>query len=94
MPKSFYTTNEAAAALGVTSTRVRQMVQDGTMTAEKHGRDLLIFPEAIEQAKLRKTKPGPAAVASADDQGAASSAIEADAPVKEEKPKGKGAKKK
>jgi excisionase family DNA binding protein len=57
--KALYTTNEAAAELGVTSTRVRQMVLDGTITAEKHGRDLMILPEAIEQAKLRKTKPGP-----------------------------------
>jgi len=61
MAKTFYTTNEAAVLLGVTSTRVRQMVLDGTMTAEKHGRDLMILPEAIKQAKLRKTKPGPAA---------------------------------
>jgi len=27
----------------------------------KHERDFLILPEAIEQAKPRKTKPGPAA---------------------------------
>ena len=67
MAKTFYTTNEAAAELGVTSTRVRQMVLDGTMTAEKHGRDLLILPEAIEQAKLRKTKPGPKKQSATDD---------------------------
>ena len=59
MAKAFYTTDEAAAALGVTSTRIRQMVLDGSIAAEKHGRDLLILPEAIEQAKLRKDEAWP-----------------------------------
>jgi excisionase family DNA binding protein len=59
MAKAFYTTAEAAEELGVAASRVRQLVLDGTIAAEKHGRDLMILPEAIEQAKLRKTKPGP-----------------------------------
>jgi excisionase family DNA binding protein len=59
MAKAFYTSAEAAAVLGITPPRVRQMVLAGEMEAKKHGRSLLILPEAIEQAKLRKTKPGP-----------------------------------
>ena len=65
MAKSFYTSAEAAAVLGITPPRVRQMVLAGEMEAEKHGRALLILPEAVEQAKLRKTKPGPAAATDA-----------------------------
>jgi excisionase family DNA binding protein len=82
MAKAFYTTNEAAAELGVTSTRVRQMVLDGTMAAEKHGRYLLILPAAIERAKLRKTKPGPAPSTTADSPSAGAPA----AVICEEKP--------
>jgi len=74
MAKAFYTTAEAAEKLGVAASRVRQMVLDGTMTAERHGRALLILPEAIEQARLRKTKPGRAASTATDvpDDGAPS----------------------
>ncbi len=59
MEKPFYTTVEAAAALSITAARVRQLILDGEMMAEKVGRDLLIPAEAIEQARQRKTKPGP-----------------------------------
>jgi excisionase family DNA binding protein len=61
MEKDTYTTKEAAAKLKVSSARVRQMVLDGTLPAEKFGRDLVITREAIEAAKHRKTSPGPAA---------------------------------
>ncbi|HEX8773703.1 MAG TPA: helix-turn-helix domain-containing protein [Pyrinomonadaceae bacterium] len=54
-----FTTEEAAAELGVTSARVRQMIIDGTIEAEKFGRDLLITAEALQVARQRKTKPGP-----------------------------------
>jgi excisionase family DNA binding protein len=76
MAKAFYTTAEAAEELGVAASRVRQMVLDGTMTAERHGRALLILPEAIEQAKLRKTRPGPAAATDAPDDRQLSAVIE------------------
>jgi excisionase family DNA binding protein len=54
-----YTTTEAAEMLAVTPARVRQMVLDGTIQAEKKGRDLLITKSQIEKAKARKTTPGP-----------------------------------
>jgi excisionase family DNA binding protein len=61
MSKSFYTTEEAAAELGVTPARIRQMVIDGSLQADKFGRDLAIGAAAIVKAKTRKTKPGPEA---------------------------------
>ncbi len=61
MEKDTFTSKEAAAKLKVSSARVRQMVLDGTLPAEKFGRDLVITREAIEAAKHRKTSPGPAA---------------------------------
>jgi excisionase family DNA binding protein len=54
-----YTTTEAAKMLEVTASRVRQMVLEGTIRAEKKGRDLLIPKSQIEKAKARKTRPGP-----------------------------------
>lgn len=60
MAKTLYTTAEAAAALGVTAGRIRQMILDGELAAEKLGRDLVIKAEDITAAKSRKTAPGPA----------------------------------
>lgn len=60
MAKTLYTTAEAADELGVTAGRVRQMILDGELAAEKLGRDLLIKAEDITAAKSRKTMPGPA----------------------------------
>jgi excisionase family DNA binding protein len=54
-----YTTEEAAKILGITAGRVRQMIIDGKIMAEKRGRDLLIPVSEVEKAKLRKKKPGP-----------------------------------
>jgi excisionase family DNA binding protein len=59
MKKDTFTTNEAAAELNVSSARVRQMVLDGTLPAQKFGRDLVITLEALEVARRRKTSPGP-----------------------------------
>ncbi len=59
MSKETFTTAEAAEVLGVSATRVRQMVLDGTLPAEKFGRDLVITSAALELARKRKTKPGP-----------------------------------
>lgn len=59
MGKDVYTTEEAAARLGVTSARVRQMILDGLLQTERFGRAHVITPAAIEVARQRRTKPGP-----------------------------------
>lgn len=59
MVKDLYTTSEAAAELGVTSARVRQMILKGELAAQKFGRDLMITAKAVAEAKKRKTSPGP-----------------------------------
>lgn len=59
MSKQAYTTGQAAAELGVTPARVRQMVLDGLLPAEKFGRDLAISADGIALARQRKTAPGP-----------------------------------
>jgi excisionase family DNA binding protein len=61
MDKKTYTTNEAAAELGVSSARVRQMVIDKTLPATRFGRALVISADALNAARHRKTSPGPAA---------------------------------
>jgi excisionase family DNA binding protein len=60
MRENLYTTNEAAGLLDVTPARVRQMVARGEIASVKMGRDRFITAEAIEEARQRKTKPGPA----------------------------------
>lgn len=54
-----FTTNEAAARLGVTPARVRQMVASGKIESERFGRDTVITAAALTEAMKRKTKPGP-----------------------------------
>ena len=54
------TTEAAAKTLGVTPGRIRQMVLDGSLEAEKFGSNLAIDATSVEAAKQRKTKPGPA----------------------------------
>jgi excisionase family DNA binding protein len=61
MIKNLFTTSEAAERLDVSPARVRQMVARGEIESVKMGRDRFITAEAIAGAKLRKTKPGPAA---------------------------------
>ncbi len=66
MDKEAFTTKEAAERLGVSAARVRQMVLDGSLPAEKFGRDLVITRRALEAARQRKTSPGPAAKSSSE----------------------------
>ena len=63
MNETLYTTNEAAAALGISPARVRQMVARDEIASVKMGRDRFITARAIAAAKQRKTSPGPAAKA-------------------------------
>jgi excisionase family DNA binding protein len=59
MDKRVFTANEAAEELGVSSARVRQLILDGTLKTERFGRAHVITAAALEEAKLRHTKPGP-----------------------------------
>ena len=52
------TSAEAARELGITQSRIRQLIAAGTLRAEKHGRDWLIAPEDLETARQRDTRPG------------------------------------
>jgi excisionase family DNA binding protein len=54
MVKDWLTTAEAAARLGVTAGRVRQMVLKGQLPAEKAGRDLMIKEEDLKLVQHRK----------------------------------------
>ena len=70
MPKILFTTSEAAAELGVTSARVRQMILKGELAAGRFGRDLMINAEAVTKAKKRKTTPGPSSLNDLDEKAA------------------------
>lgn len=59
MGRDYYTTEEAAAHLGVTVGRVRQMIVDGLLKTERFGRAHMISREALKVAEQRPTKPGP-----------------------------------
>lgn len=54
-----YTTIEAAKAVGVSPTRIRQLVRHDNIEHKKFGRTLVITENGIAQAKARNTKPGP-----------------------------------
>jgi excisionase family DNA binding protein len=67
--KDTYTTEEAAAELGVTSARVRQLILDGLLKTERFGRAHVITREALAAARQRQTTPGPAPKAKAAKKG-------------------------
>jgi excisionase family DNA binding protein len=48
------TTQEAAARLGVTSIRIRQLISGGRLPAEKFGRDYMIKEEDLKLVEDRK----------------------------------------
>lgn len=54
MSDKLLTTNQAAQELKVTSIRVRAMIRDGKLKAEKMGRDYLIKESDLELVKDRK----------------------------------------
>jgi excisionase family DNA binding protein len=55
----FFTTEEAAAELGVTTARTRQLIRAGILKAQQYGRAYLVTPAAIAEARKRHSKPGP-----------------------------------
>lgn len=58
--KKGYTTKQAGELLGVSQSRIRQMVMAREIDFEYFGRSLVITEKGIEEARKRKTKPGPA----------------------------------
>jgi len=59
--QDYYPATEAAQLLGLKSARVRQMCASGQIECFKVGLTWVIPAAAIEAARSRKTKPGPAA---------------------------------
>ena len=54
----FYTTLQAAEVLGVTASRIRQLVLAGDLRGEKFGRDLMIDAAALKRYKKpRRGRP-------------------------------------
>jgi excisionase family DNA binding protein len=53
------TTAEAAAILGVTDRRVRQLIEEGKLKGVKRGRDYLIEEKSLKEAKkwIRSGRP-------------------------------------
>ncbi len=47
------TTTQAAARLGISERRVRQLIREGKLTAQRHGRDWVIDPHALPRAAAR-----------------------------------------
>lgn len=66
----FFTTEEAAAELGVTAARARQLIRAGVLKAQQFGRSYVITSAAIAAARQRHDRPGP--VPKAKPNGAAS----------------------
>ena len=56
---SLVTTKEAAQILGVTAVRVRQLIKDGRLVAEKRGRDHLLEDREVERFKRHGRRSGP-----------------------------------
>lgn len=56
--QGYLTTKQAGERLGVTPDRVRQLIADGTITAEKFGRDNFISEGEVERIKKLNRKPG------------------------------------
>ena len=55
---SLVTTKEAAQILGVTPVRVRQLIKEQRLAAEKHGRDHLLQDREVERFKRHGRRSG------------------------------------
>jgi excisionase family DNA binding protein len=53
MRRSEWTTDEAAAYLGVSRMRVHQYIHDGRLAAEKRGRDLFVRARDVRHLQRR-----------------------------------------
>lgn len=58
MIKGFLTTKQAAERLNVVPSRIRRMILDGVIKAEKVGRDNFISESEIERLEKIDRKPG------------------------------------
>ena len=56
---SLVTTKEAAQILGVTAVRVRHLIADGRLVAEKRGRDHLLEDREVQRFKRHGRRSGP-----------------------------------
>jgi excisionase family DNA binding protein len=56
--KGFVTTTEAAAHLGISTARVRQLILDRILAAEKFGRQHVISEKEIARLKSIERKAG------------------------------------
>jgi excisionase family DNA binding protein len=56
---SLVTTKEAAQILGVTPARVRQLIKEKRLAAEKHGRDHLLQDREVERFRRHGRRSGP-----------------------------------
>lgn len=52
------TTNEAAAALGLTRRRVNELIRAGKLRAEKPGRDWIVDAASVEELKAQNRTGG------------------------------------
>ncbi len=58
MIQGFLTTKQAAERLNVVPSRIRRMILDGVIKAEKVGRDNFIAESEIERLEKLDRKPG------------------------------------
>lgn len=58
MIQGFLTTKQAAERLNVVPSRVRRMILDGVIKAEKIGRDNFIAESEVERLEKLDRKPG------------------------------------
>ena len=56
--KGYLTTKQTGEKLGITPDRVRQLIIEGTIKAEKFGRDNFIVESEVERVKQLNRKPG------------------------------------
>ena len=56
--QKLFSVAEVAAELGVTRARINQLIDSGTLTAQKIGRSYVISADELEKARQRNRNPG------------------------------------